>query len=359
MKNRFGSLFSFMTWGESHGPSLGVVIDGCPAGIHLNSEDFLPAMIRRRPGRIGTSLRKEPDLVQILSGVSRGITTGTPIALQISNVDIDSSTYQAQESLYRPGHAQFAYEKKFGIVDIYGGGRSSARETACRVAAGVVATKLLAHHDIFSLAYLSTIGSLTTSEYFSLTEEFSRKIKESPYASPLSEEAIQKLLTTLQKEGDSLGGIVSFITTPIQESLGEPLFGKIHALLASAMMSIPAAKGFEIGTGFASAKMFGSEYTDPFTIRDGKVSLQSNHCGGSLGGITVEQPLEGRVAFKPTSSITKPCQTVTKTGEKAFYATSKQGRHDPCVAIRATPVVEAMLNLVLADLLLHQRCAKL
>ncbi|AHK63357.1 Chorismate synthase [Chlamydia avium] len=359
MKNRFGSVFSITTWGESHGPSIGAVIDGCPAGISLSSEDFIPTMSRRSPGKPNTSPRQEADDVHILSGVYKGKTTGTPISLQIFNIDIDSSPYQQQEDRYRPGHGQFAYEKKYGIVDPLGGGRSSARETACRVAGGVIAAKLLAHYEIFSLAFLSKIGPLSIEGYPDFSKEFVQKIYQSPYLSPLATQEIHKILTKIQEKKDSLGGIVSFITSPIHESLGEPVFHKIQAVLASALMSIPAAKGFEIGLGFSSANMTGREYIDPLIISNGYISMGSNHCGGSLGGITVGSPINGRVAFKPTSSINTPCPTVTKTGEPTYYITPKEGRHDPCVAIRAVTVVEAMVNLVLADLLLQQRCSKL
>ncbi|WP_066483420.1 chorismate synthase [Candidatus Chlamydia sanziniae] len=359
MKNRFGSLFSFTTWGESHGPSIGVVIDGCPAGLDLATKDFLSPMARRCPGQWGTSPRQESDFVHILSGVYKGKTTGTPIALQIFNTDVDSAPYQAQHMLYRPGHAQFAYEQKFGSVDPLGGGRASARETACRVAAGVIAGKFLAYYDIFTLAYLSSLGPLNLTSYPLLSEEFRKEIYSSPFYSPLPKESIQNVLSSLIQDRDSVGGVVSFITSPIHESLGEPLFGKVHALLAGGLMSIPATKGFEIGLGFSSTQMRGSEYTDSFIMQEGQVSLQSNRCGGILGGITIGQPLEGRVAFKPTSSIGTPCLTITKTGKPATYATPETGRHDPCVAIRAVAVVEAMINLVLADLLLHQRCSKL
>lgn len=359
MKNRFGTIFSITTWGESHGPSIGVVIDGCPAGIYLDSEDFIPAMARRSPGKPYTSQRQETDKVHILSGVYQGKTTGTPISLQIFNIDVNSSPYQQQKDCYRPGHGQYAYEKKYGIVNPLGGGRSSARETACRVAGGVVAAKLLAHYDIFSLAFLSKIGPLVVEGYPKFSKEFAHKIYQSPYFSPLANQDIQEILINIQEKKDSLGGIVSFITSPIHESLGEPIFYKIQAVLASALMSIPAAKGFEIGLGFSSADMTGSEYTDPLISSSGHITLSSNHCGGSLGGITVGAPLQGRVAFKPTSSIQIPCPTVTKTGKPTYYATPKEGRHDPCVAIRAVPVVEAMINLVLADLFLQQRCSKL
>ncbi|QVE49253.1 chorismate synthase [Chlamydia crocodili] len=359
MRNRFGSLFSLTTWGESHGPSIGVVIDGCPAGLLLEPEDFIPAMSRRSPGRPGTSSRKETDSVHVLSGIYQGKTTGTPISLQIFNTDVESDVYHKQDDRYRPGHGQFAYEKKYGIVDPLGGGRSSARETACRVAAGVIAGKILAHYDIYSLAFLSKIGKESIEEYPKFSKEFAQSIYSSPFLSPLDNDSVFQILTNLETEQDSLGGVVSFITSPIHESLGEPVFNKVQAVLASALMSIPAAKGFEIGLGFTSADRFGSEYIDPFIIEDRNISMGSNNCGGSLGGITVGMPLNGRVAFKPTSSIKKPCFTVTKTQEPAIYATQKEGRHDPCVAIRAVGVVEAMVNLVLADLLLQQRCARL
>ncbi|WP_348662932.1 chorismate synthase [Chlamydia vaughanii] len=359
MRNRFGSLFSITTWGESHGPSIGVVIDGCPAGLDLNPEDFVPAMSRRAPGKPGTSSRKEKDVVHILSGVYQGKTTGAPISLQIFNTDVDSSPYLSQDDRYRPGHGQFAYEKKYGIVNPLGGGRSSARETACRVAAGVVAAKFLALYEIFSLAFLSKIGHAVIEEYPDFSKELAQSVYTSPFLSPIANATIHQILTDITEQQDSLGGVVSFITSPIHESLGEPAFYKIQSALASALMSIPAAKGFEIGLGFSSADMTGSEYLDPFVIENGKVCMSSNHCGGSLGGITVGAPLNGRVAFKPASSIKKPCPTVKKTGEPTTYTTETTGRHDPCVALRAVTVVEAMVNLVLADLLLQQRCAKI
>ncbi|SPN74141.1 Chorismate synthase,chorismate synthase,Chorismate synthase,chorismate synthase,Chorismate synthase [Chlamydia serpentis] len=359
MKNSFGSLFSITTWGESHGPSIGVVIDGCPAGLDLQQSDFIPAMTRRRPGNPATSRRKEEDIVHILSGVFKGKTTGAPLSLQIFNTDIDSSPYEQNVGIYRPGHSQYSYEKKFGIVDPNGGGRASARETACRVAAGVVAEKLLAHQNIFTLAYLSSLASLSLPDYLKISPQIIHDIRSSRFYSPLPEEKIEEILTSIEKDGDSLGGVISFITSPIHEFLGEPLFGKTQALLANALMSIPAAKGFEIGKGFFSAQMRGSQYIDPFVIEEGNITLKSNNCGGTLGGITLGVPLEGRVAFKPTSSIKRPCATVTKTKKAANYTTSEAGRHDPCVAIRAVPVVEAMINLVLADLLLYQRCSKL
>lgn len=336
MSNRFGSIFSITTWGESHGPSIGVVIDGCPSNIHLSSQDFTYAMSRRRPGRFGTSPRKEKDAVLILSGVYQGKTTGAPISLQIMNHDVDRSPYDQQTDMYRPGHAQYAYEKKYGIYDPFGGGRASARETACRVAAGVVAQKILNEHKIAVLAFVSSIGHLCSSEIPVYSQKFVDKIHQSPFFSTLPEQPIRDLLTQIQEEGDSIGGVVSFVTTPIIPGLGDPIFQKIPARLASALMSIPAAKGFEFGLGFASSQMKGSEYTDPFILdTNNEIVLGSNHCGGSLGGITIGAPLYGKVAFKPTSSIKKPYHTVTKEKESALYVSPSTSRRDPCVAIRA------------------------
>lgn len=357
MSNRFGSIFSITTWGESHGASIGVVIDGCPSNIALSSEDFMDAMSRRRPGRWGTSPRQEADVVRILSGVYQGKTTGTPISLQICNQDVDSTSYLKQAEIYRPGHAQYAYEKKYGIYDPLGGGRASARETATRVAAGVVAQKILNNYNISVLAFVSSIGTLQNHSIPSYSQDLVKQIHQSPFFSLLPEQQVLSKLTQLQEDGDSIGGVVSFVTTPILPGLGEPIFQKIPALLASALMSIPAAKGFEFGLGFESSQMLGSEYNDPFVIdNQSDISLGSNHCGGSLGGITIGQPLYGRVAFKPTSSIKKPSVSVTKTKQTALYTSDPTSRHDPCVAIRAVPVVEAMIQLSLVDLVLRQRC---
>lgn len=353
IKNRFGHLFSITTWGESHGPAIGVVIDGCPAGLFILPEDFEPAMARRAPGRAGTSPRREGDTVTILSGVYQNHTTGAPIALNIRNENADPSAYTTSLNCYRPGHAQYAYERKYGIADPLGGGRASARETACRVAAGVIAGKILAHYDIYTLAFLSTIGSLSIEGYPSFSPELAKTIYTSPYFSLLPEEAVTSLLASLKEEKDSCGGVVSFITSPIHPGLGEPIFGKLPAYLSAACMSIPAAKGFEIGRGFNAAEARGSWFTDPID----KKGMVSNHCGGTLGGVTIGMPIEGRVTFKPTSSIQRPCATITREGCPTTYTTPNHGRHDPSVAIRAVPVVEAMLNLVLVDLLLYQRCA--
>ncbi|ADH17141.1 chorismate synthase [Chlamydia trachomatis E/C599] len=357
MHNQYGSIFSITTWGESHGPAIGVVIDGCPAGLSLSPEDFLPAMARRRPGQLHTSPRQEPDLVTILSGVYQNKTTGTPISLLIENKDVSSSSYEQLQHCYRPGHAQFAYEGKYGFADNRGGGRASARETASRVAAGVIAKKILLSQGIETLAFLSGFGTLESKNYPKLSDSLIQQVHTSPFYTLLPQEEIQNLL--LLNPDDSFGGVVSFITSPLPIGLGEPVFGKLPALLAAGMMSIPAAKGFEIGAGFSSSQMTGSAYLDAFISDESGVSLQSNRCGGALGGISIGQPLEGRVAFKPTSSIKKPCSSVLKDGTPIAYCTPNQGRHDPCVAIRAVAVVEAMLDLTLVDLLLQHRCTQL
>ncbi|MBQ8498230.1 chorismate synthase [Chlamydia sp.] len=357
MHNCYGSIFSITTWGESHGPAIGVVIDGCPSGLPLTSEDFLPAMKRRKPGQLYTSPRQEPDSVTILSGVYQHKTTGTPISLLIRNEDVSSDSYEQLNHCYRPGHAQYAYEGKYGFVDHRGGGRSSARETAARVAASVVAKKILLSQGIETLAFLSGIGTIENKTYPKLTPSLIEKVHSSPFYTTIPHDDIHHLL--LHNSEDSFGGIVSFVTSPLPIGLGEPVFGKLPALLAAGMMSIPAAKGFEIGEGFNSAQMAGSSYLDSFVTTEAGVSLQTNHCGGTLGGISIGQPLEGRVAFKPTSSIKKPCPTISKKGTPVIYQTPRDGRHDPCVAIRAVAVVEAMLDLTLVDLLLQNRCAKL
>lgn len=357
MHNHYGSLFSITTWGESHGPAIGVVVDGCPAGLPLSPEDFFSAMARRRPGQRHTSSRQEADLVTILSGVHQQKTTGAPISLLIQNEDVASASYEQLNHCYRPGHAQFAYEGKYGFADNRGGGRSSARETASRVAASVIAKKILLSQGITTLAFLSGFGPLEDKTYPKLTELLIKQVHASPFYSILPQEEIQNVL--LRDPEDSFGGIVSFITSPLPVGLGEPVFGKLPALLAAGMMSIPAAKGFEMGEGFSSARMTGSSYLDCLTTNEEGFTFQTNRCGGTLGGISIGQPLEGRVAFKPTSSIRKPCPSVSKNGTPIMYTTPKQGRHDPCVAIRAVAVVEAMLDLTLVDLLLQHRCAKL
>lgn len=343
--NSLGQHFRITTWGESHGPAIGVVIDGCPAGLQLSVEEVNEQLLLRRPGRRYTSPRQEKDEAEILSGLFEGKTTGAPLSIIIWNRDVDSTPYEAVKQLLRPGHAQYTYLKKYGIFDYRGGGRSSARETACRVAAGAVAKKFLSVYDIEVLAYVKQVGEIRAN-----TEAVSRsQVVNSPIFCPdcCAEAKICQLLESL--EGDSIGGVIELVAK-IPAGLGDPIYEKLEANLAKAMLSIPASKGFEMGDGFAAARMRGSGHNDLFSVANEEITLSSNHAGGTLGGISTGQPLLCRVAFKPTSTIQRPQATVDRDGHpQTFTAPGK--RHDPCVAIRAAPVVEAMGALVLADAL--------
>lgn len=361
--NFFGQLFRITTFGESHGPGIGVVIDGCPSGLFLTEEDINEQLALRKPGRnIYTSSRKEEDKAEIFSGLFEGKTTGAPIAILIRNKDADSSQYSAIKDLYRPGHANFTYLKKYGIFDFRGGGRASSRETAARVAAGAVAKKMLAHYHIECTAFVSEIGGIAIAP-----QDLSnlQKLREKTYSSPIfcpdenAEQMIIKKIEAIKEKKDSLGGILACIAhLPI--GLGDPIYGKLEALLASAMLSLPASKGFEIGAGFQASRMQGSEHNDGFELDDkGHVHPITNFAGGTLGGISTGAPIFFRVAFKPTSSIKLPQQSVTLSGEKATFQLPESGRHDPCVAIRAVPVIEAMTALVLADAFLMNKLSKL
>jgi len=331
----FGTLFRITTWGESHGPAIGVVIDGCPAGLELSTLDLVPDLQRRAPGGSPhTSPRKEPDQPEILSGVFRGVTTGAPISILIWNRDGDSAAYDGLEHVLRPGHAGFTYLAKYGIYDYRGGGRASGRETACRVAAGSVAKKLLGRWGIQCAAHLVQVGEEEDPNRFN--------------------EVIEKAM----QEGDSVGGAVGFRADGVPAGVGDPIYEKLEAKLGSAMLSIPATKGFEIGEGFRSAAMRGSMHNDPFKCKDGVISPTSNYAGGTLAGIATGLPIVGRVAFKPTSSIRKVQETVTTNGERIALKLSERARHDPCIAMRGVVVVEAMLALVLADSVLLGRGAR-
>jgi chorismate synthase len=297
-----------------------------------------------------------------LSGLFEGRTTGAPISILIWNRDAESSHYEPIKNLLRPGHANFTYLEKYGIFDHRGGGRASARETACRVAAGAVAKKLLAHHQIQLVAYVKSIGDIVAEEVaFEEIEALKIRVAQSPLFCPdeRASQEMMKKLEELRQEGDSLGGTIELVTSPLPVGLGDPLFEKLEANLARAMLSLPASKGFEIGSGFRAAAMRGSEHNDLFTLsNEGKIVTQTNHAGGTLGGISTGMPLMIRVAFKPTSSIRKSQQTLNLEGEAAEFNLPEGSRHDPCVALRAAPVVEAMGGLVLVDALLMHRCAK-
>ena len=357
--NSFGLLFRITTWGESDGPAIGVVIDGCPPGIPLKEEDIQKELSKRAPGQnLYTSTRKEKDTVHILSGVFEGITTAAPISLIIYNTDARPSAYDPIKDILRPGHANFTYLSKYGIFDHRGGGRASARETACRVAAGAVAKKILSMHGIEIIAYVHQVGNITLKQAPNEPVLLREAVEKSILFCPCEKttDLIAHLLEKQKQSLDSIGGIIGCKTFGLPIGLGDPVYEKLQANLAKAALSIPATKGIEFGEGFASAAMQGSDYNDLFTQdSQGNICLQTNHTGGLLGGITTGMPLVFNIAFKPTSSILKEQESVTKEGKKTKLTLPSGSRHDPCVAIRAVPVVEAMTALTLVDaLLLHK-----
>lgn len=338
------------------------MIDGCPAGLTLHENEINEALARRAPGKSPyTSPRNENDHVEILSGVFEGQTTGAPISLLIPNQDADSSKYEPMKEVLRPGHANYTYLQKYGVFDYRGGGRASARETACRVAAGAIARKLLDHYGIHVIAYVKQIASIEAS----VEREDLETLKQFTYQSPIycpdaeASSSMRLMLEKTKNEGDSLGGIVEFAAFGVPTGLGEPIYLKLEAMLANAMMGLPATKGFEIGSGFGAALKKGSEHNDLFTSELGQVKTVTNHAGGVLGGISTGMPIVGRVAFKSPSSIKVSQETLTLEGAPISLNLPEGSRHDPCVVIRAVPVVEAMANLVLADALLMHRCASL
>lgn len=361
--NSFGQIFRITTWGESHGRAIGVVIDGCPAGLEITSDEINARLALRSPGKSAyTSPRNESDEAEILSGVFEGKTTGAPISILIPNRDARSASYAPVRELLRPGHANFTYLNKYGSFDYRGGGRASARETACRVAAGAIATKLIRHAGIEVVAYLSALGGVKSCVHESTVEEI-RKLRAKSSLFSADAQAEQKMIALLEEvkeEGDSLGGIVEVITSRLPVGLGDPVYEKLEANLAKAMLTLPATKGFEIGSGFEAARMKGSLHNDAFEIdQAGQIKTSTNHAGGTLAGISTGEPLSFRVAFKPTSSIRLPQSTVDIHGVLQTLELPEGSRHDPCVAIRAVPVVEAMTALVLADALLMHRSSRL
>ena len=348
--NSFGHLFRFTTWGESHGPALGAVVDGCPPGLALSEADIQPFMDKRRPGQSKfTTQRQEPDQVRILSGVFEGKTTGTPISLMIENVDQRSKDYSEVAKAYRPGHADYAYDAKYGFRDFRGGGRSSARETAARVAAGAVARLVIPEVSI--IGYVSVIGG----DAIDPANFDAAEIGNNPFFCPDAQAAQrwEKLVDEARLAGSSLGAVVECVATGVPAGWGAPLYAKLDAELAGAMMGINAVKGVEIGDGFGAAKLSGEQNADRMRPGSDGPQFLANHAGGIAGGISTGQPVVVRVAFKPTSSILTPVETIDRDGNAAEIMT--KGRHDPCVGIRGTPVVEAMMALVLADQkLLHR-----
>ncbi len=356
--NSFGHLFRVSTWGESHGPALGCVVDGCPPGLPLGAADIQYWLDRRRPGQSRfVTQRREPDEVKILSGVFEDdrtegpVTTGTPISLLIENVDQREKDYDGIRDLYRPGHADYVYDAKYGLRDYRGGGRSSARETAARVAAGAVARKVLGD-DIVIRAALIQIGAAKIDR----ARWDWAEVENNPFWSPDAETAKhwETLLDKTRGDGNSLGAVIEVEATGIPAGWGAPIYGKLDAEIAAGLMSINAVKGVEIGAGFAAAALTGVENADEMRAGvDRKPVFLSNHAGGVLGGISSGQPIIARIAVKPTSSILTPRRTIDISGQNAEIST--RGRHDPCVGIRAAPVAEAMLACVLADAKLRHR----
>ncbi|RQD69408.1 MAG: chorismate synthase [Halanaerobium sp. MSAO_Bac5] len=352
-----GDLFKISTWGESHGKGLGVVIDGCPAGLELSEEDIQSDLDRRKPGQSPfTTPRKEGDKVELLSGIFKGKTTGTPISLIIFNKDQRSKDYSKLKDLYRPGHSDYSYDLKYGFRDYRGSGRASGRETAARVAAGAVARKLLAELGVKIRAYTASIGPVKIEAENTKIETRMDNFLYMP--DQKAAKKAEEYLTKLMEENNSSGGTIECRVDNISKGLGEPVFDKSDALLARAIMSIGAVKGVEIGSGFKAAEMTGHQHNDFFQFNgDGKITKLTNHAGGTLGGITDGSELVLRAAVKPTPSIEKTQSTVNKSGENIEI--NIQGRHDPVIVPRAVVVVEAMTALILADLLLKQMTTRL
>ncbi len=358
--NTFGHLFRITTFGESHGGGIGVVVDGCPPGLEISQEDIQKELDRRKPGQSAiTSPRKEQDEIHILSGVLEGKTTGTPILLLAYNKDAKSEDYLALKDLYRPGHADYTFQKKYGIRDWKGSGRASARETLGRVAAGSIAKKYLKEKlGIEILSYVEQVGDIKTSMDFNTVtmKEIESNIVRCPDQSTAKK--MITLIETLRDEGDSIGGIVRGIIRNVPVGLGEPVFDKIPADLGKAMMSINAVKGFEIGSGFEGVKLQGSQHNDEFYINEqGTVRTRTNHAGGTLGGISNGETIYFRVAIKPVSTIKKPQHTVNMQEQEVPLEAT--GRHDPCVLPRAIPIVDAMSALVIMDHYLRHKAQNL
>ena len=364
--NSFGSLFRVTTFGESHGPAVGVVIDGCPPRLPLVVEEIQRELDRRRPGQSAiTTQRREPDQVEILSGMHEGMTTGTPLAMLVRNQDMRSGDYDEMKTKFRPSHADYTYKAKYGIRSWQGGGRASARETVGRVAAGAVARQLLATvggggagagggaRPVDIVAWVERVADIeATVDPDTVTRDaVDANIVRCPEAAT-AERMIERI-DGARKAGDSLGGVVAAVARGVPPGLGEPVFDKLEADLAKAMLSLPAAKGFEIGSGFAGTLLTGSQHNDPFYDAGGRVRTRSNRSGGVQGGISNGEDIFVRVAFKPTATILREQQTVDEDGHDTTI--KARGRHDPCVLPRAIPIVEAMLALVLADHFLRQR----
>jgi chorismate synthase len=359
MSSTYGKIFKISTFGESHGAAIGVVIDGCPAGLDFDLDFIQSELDRRKPGQSRiTTQRKEADGVEVLSGIFEGQTTGTPIAMVIRNEDQRSKDYSHIATQFRPSHADFTYQTKYGIRDYRGGGRSSARETAARVAAGALAKLLLTKLGVSVQAFVSQVGKLKLEKDYSDLDLSLTETNAVRCPDPETAERMFDYIDDVRKRGDSIGGIVSCVISGAPVGWGEPVFDKLHAELGKAMLSINAVKGFEYGSGFAGIELLGSEHNDAFyTDEVGRVRTRSNHSGGVQGGISNGEDIFFRVAFKPVATIMQDQESVNEAGESVLV--SGKGRHDPCVLPRAVPIVEAMAALVLADFYLRNQNTKL
>ena len=357
--NTHGTLFRVTTFGESHGVGLGVTVDGCPAGLTLDEEAIQREMARRRPGQSKiVTQRKEGDLVEIISGVFEGKTTGTPLGMVIYNKDQRSKDYSHIQDKYRPSHADYTFTAKYGHRDYRGGGRSSARETAARVAAGAVAQQLLAHYGIQVRSYVDQVGNITTGKDHSELDLNRIESNDVRCPDPDAAAVMEKKILEVRKAGDTIGGVVKCVITGVPAGWGEPVFDKLHADLGKAVLSINACKGFEYGSGFAGVTLRGSEHNDAFyTDASGKTRTRTNRSGGIQGGISNGEDIYFRAAFKPVATIISDQESINEAGESVTVA--GKGRHDPCVLPRAVPIVDAMAALVLADHCLRARASKL
>ena len=354
MSNTFGKIFKISTFGESHGKAIGVIIDGCPAGIDINRDIIQKDLDRRKPGQSKiTTQRKEDDKVQILSGVFEGKSTGAPISILINNKDQKSSDYNHISTSFRPSHADYTYHKKYGTRDYRGGGRSSARETANWVSAGSIAKQILSETRIKISAYVSQVGSLKLKKNYKLLDltNSEKNIVRCP-DNEYSKKFID-IIDNARKNHDTIGGVITCVIEGCPVGIGEPIFGKLHAEIGRAMLSINAVKGFEYGSGFKGVEMFGSEHNDEFEFKENKVSTKSNNSGGIQGGISNGQDIYFNVAFKPVSTIMKDQKSISSENKKVTI--KGKGRHDPCVVPRAVPIVEAMAANVLVDLYLQSK----
>jgi len=357
MGNTFGNLFKLTSFGESHGFMIGGIIEGCPAGLEINKDLIQKDLDRRKPGQSKvTSSRREDDKVQLLSGVFEGKSTGTPIGFLIPNINSKSKDYSNIKDIFRPSHADYTYEEKYGLRDYRGGGRSSARETACRVVAGSIAKQFLNNYGIKISAYVSGIGNVFADEKnIDLDKDYDSNIVRCPDTD--TSIRMINLITELKSKGNTVGGQIKCIISGVEAGLGEPVFDKLHADLGKAMLSINAVKGFEYGSGFEGSKMTGSEHNDEFIVENGNISTKTNNSGGIQGGISNGEDIYFKVAFKPVATIISKQNSIDK--EKNNVEFSVNGRHDPCVVPRAVPIVESMAAIVLADHLLRNRTSKL